>query len=303
MKRRWVGCAVLTLLCASTVAHAVSSRAFPFRKDMRPVEDREGDLAVVPLDEDVFDKADAVYGNVRVMDSSRREVSHLVRKREADATGKGKRTTYSIDRLAVNLQGKNTVMTFETRATPVDTLVLQTHTPSFSRQVRVESNDSPGAGQGWTLLTGTKITRARLGDVQQRSVRIGLPRVHRGRRYRVTIENLDSPSLAIDGIDAEGPVMELVFLPSSEEECYLFYGGDAHPGRYDLADILARSGPRQCIEFALDWEEPNPDYSPLRAAGRPAGRYVLGVAIVVAMGTLVWLIVRAVRHVDRIQAG
>lgn len=132
----------------------------------------------------------------------------------------------------------------ETRREPVTKLTIETDQRNFSRRASVQVEHIEGVQRTWQSLGEATLTRIDFQDLQREQLSIGFPETRRG-RFRIVIENRDSPPLDVTGIAAEGNVQELVFLAAPGETYRVIYGhAGAEPADYDTAavDELLRSG-------------------------------------------------------------
>ncbi|MDZ4683473.1 MAG: hypothetical protein SH850_00195 [Planctomycetaceae bacterium] len=136
--------------------------------------------------------------------------------------------------------GQRTVVAFETQREPLTALTVVTDAQNFSRTVNVETEVDADRGQPvWKPFSPGTLTRFSVGDLRRDELTIKLPETRRS-KFRLVIENDDSPPIAITSVTASGPVYELTFLAERDQKYELSYGSpDAEAGRYDTAALQA----------------------------------------------------------------
>lgn len=156
--------------------------------------------------------------------------------REAQLTG------YPVHDLTVkeNTREHQTIVEFSTRRAPVTSLKINTGDKNFSRSVSIEKEEATEQEQRvWHPLAKGTVTRFAVGSLERDETSLSLPE-NRSPRYRLVIENRDSPPLVIEGVTATGPTYQLAFLASPEEAYRLQYGSvEAKAGQYDTAALKA----------------------------------------------------------------
>jgi hypothetical protein len=195
---------------------------------------------------------------------------------------------------------KQTVVTLATFRAPVTELALKTATPNFSRSVLVEgSNDEAGDKAVWQPLVTATASRINLGSFRQDRTELGLNGVRRFRRYRLTISNLDSPPLAIAGIEARGDVQEALFFTAAARRYKVLYGAqDLRPPRYDIDAVMAATETESADAYSPQKQEANPSYKPGKTRRFPESRKLLVGAIIAVIATLVWLMARSLKTLE-----
>jgi hypothetical protein len=113
-------------------------------------------------------------------------------------------------------------------------------------------------------------------------------------RYRLEVEEGDSPSLRPTGVSISGPQMSLVFHPTSTQPHFLFHGQPAAKAPvYDLERILPDADIVSALPASLGPEMSNTDFAGENARKALPDRYpwiVRGAAILVALllGSIAW---------------
>jgi hypothetical protein len=133
-----------------------------------------------------------------------------------------------------------TILEFTTQREPITGMKIITVAENFSRAATVEA-ERPDANEKmeWRPVATGTITRFAVGTIHREELKISLPE-HRSERYRIIIENRDSPPLPITDVELSGPIYELAFLASPGQQVMLEYGsGEAKAGHYDTAALQA----------------------------------------------------------------
>ena len=114
---------------------------------------------------------------------------------------------------------------------------METPERNFSRRAIVEVEEVDGIQRSWKRVGDGTLTRIDFKDIKCEQLSINFPET-RNPRFRIVIENRDSPPLDISGIAATGNIYEIIFLASSEQSLRLAYGdADANPAEYDTAAL------------------------------------------------------------------
>jgi len=201
---------------------------------------------------------------------------------------------------------QQTGLEFTSHGEPLSAVRLLTDETNFSREASLQIAES---GRGvemerarWQTVASATLVRFSLGSLDKNELSIRCPE-QRGRRYRVVIENGDSPPVAFSGVEVEGPEYELVFLAVPGKSVTLDYGWpDASPPRYDTAAIqasLAAGGPIAYAELA----EPVENLSAAKSPGWNFGSmlanpWVVACLIAGLSVALGWGLYRAARRID-----
>jgi hypothetical protein len=137
---------------------------------------------------------------------------------------------------------------------PLTELALQTDSRNFSRRAQLEAETPEGT---WRQISAGTITKIALAARDETTLRFTQTRAA---RYRLTIDNRDSPPVIISGAEGTGPVREVYFLAETGKRYRLAYGSpDARLPEFDTVAIessLARSrplmaamGPEEAVRF------------------------------------------------------
>ena len=137
---------------------------------------------------------------------------------------------------------KQTIITVEARREPLTSLELVTSSRNFSRHAVVEVEEKHGVTSSWRQVGEATVSCMDFKNFKREHLAIKFPE-SRQTRYRIVIDNRDSPPLTVTGIQATGSVYELVFLSASGQPHRLAYGSeDAAAPQYDTAAIQTLLG-------------------------------------------------------------
>jgi hypothetical protein len=197
-------------------------------------------------------------------------------------------------------QSRTTQVVIDMQREPVSEFSIETSDRNFSRAARVEVEQTVGRTQRWNVLASGLLTRFQLPNLTRDEMAIQFP-VTRGTRYRLTIENRDSPPLEVTGVEARGVVHEVVFLANPGGEYRLAYGGDLPPPSYDTAALTSVLAAGAMSTAATLADEPQP-----LGAAPQAGTlqrwfndpWLLTGIIVVLAAALGWALYQAAQRID-----
>lgn len=119
---------------------------------------------------------------------------------------------------------KRTVAEFETNGEPVTSLTIVTSSRNFARHVLVQTDDGSAQGtqRDWSTISEGTISQFQLRGLQEENLQISISE-NRSRRMRILVENVDSPEITIDGVEASGVSYQVVFLADPEHTYRLTY--------------------------------------------------------------------------------
>jgi hypothetical protein len=147
-------------------------------------------------------------------------------------------------RVSQDEKKKQTLVEFHARREPLSLVSLKTEATNFSRAValqvpRADQRGREGGAEDWQTLATAIVSRFSLANLQKNEVAIHFPQ-QRHERYRLVLENRDSPPLELTGVAAEGPAYQIVFLAAPSEQLTLEYGSPEAPrATYDTAALQA----------------------------------------------------------------
>jgi hypothetical protein len=198
---------------------------------------------------------------------------------------------------------KRTLITFATDREPVTAIRIVTTGENFSRPIAVEAESVAESGRAvWTPIGKGTITRFAVGELRRDELTVAIPETRRT-KYRLVIDNADSPPVVVTGVAATGPIYELLFLAGPNEPYQLEYGSpDAGPGRYDTAALQAAMNDRQTSTTArLGEARENPKATTARRRMPWNDHRLLIVAIVAltaVLGVALWQSSRRLKAED-----
>ncbi|MCS7305490.1 MAG: hypothetical protein NZ602_10345 [Thermoguttaceae bacterium] len=163
-------------------------------------------------------------------------------------------------------KNKCTIIQVQTRRQPLERFVLKTASRNFYREISVQIpvpwpsrpvrrpdplsaalEPAPPPAEPsieWRTIATGRIHLLRFRHFHEENLQIDFSE-QRSPQYRLLIHNQDSPPIEITGVDAAGPVYQVVFLGQPQESYQLYYGANSvgHP-QYDIAHVLTslRSG-------------------------------------------------------------
>ncbi len=133
---------------------------------------------------------------------------------------------------------KRTMLDFQTDGEPLTSLTLLTDQTNFSRTVTLQVLSRAREDQ-WQTVSSATLARFSFQTLKKTELTLTFPE-QRATRYRLIVENRDSPPVSIRGVEAEGPEYQLVFLATPGQTLRLEYGWpDAPAAVYDTAAIDA----------------------------------------------------------------
>ncbi len=196
-----------------------------------------------------------------------------------------------------------TLIEIQTHRQPISSFGIQTQSTNFSRTVLVEIPKLRAGVQDWEQIGTGAVRQFSIRDLEEEELEVRFPE-SRSDKFRVIIENRDSPPLEISSVIARGPVHEAVFLASPERDYSLVYEADVEAPDYDLAAInrLLHDG-AEPIAAELSDQEERTDAEP--AAFDPKAilnnAYVLGSIAVVLIALLGWALFSASKRIQDVE--
>jgi len=154
-----------------------------------------------------------------------------------------KEQLYPVERFTVQNDDskRQTIVEITTRREPLAGFRVETSSRNFSRRALVQVPRPQGVQTVWSEVGSATISRFEFRNLQKDELRIPITE-QREEKYRVVIENRDSPPLEITGVSADGYRHELVFLAAANADYRLGYGAmsdEARPPDYDTAALSA----------------------------------------------------------------
>lgn len=142
-------------------------------------------------------------------------------------------------RISQDAKHKQTLVEFSSQREPLTSLKLLTDATNFSRSatLQVPQSDQPGAA--WRTVAAATLSEFSLEAMHKSDLSMTFSE-QRHPRYRLVLDNRDSPAVPIRGVEVEGPVYQLVFLGAAGQRLTLDYGSpDARGATYDTAAVRA----------------------------------------------------------------
>jgi hypothetical protein len=173
-------------------------------------------------------------------------------------------------------------------AYPADRLTVSAEPADFAREARL-FRETPA---GEALVAGGTLN-GRNDREGGREAGMPVTALERG-RYRLEVDEADSPPLRPFGVSLSGPQTFLVFRPVSSLPHFLFHGQPAAGApAYDLGRILPDAEVSNALHASLGPEQPNRDFAGDPARKALPDRYpwlVRGAAVLVALllGGIAW---------------
>ncbi|HPP52042.1 MAG TPA: DUF3999 family protein [Thermoguttaceae bacterium] len=193
---------------------------------------------------------------------------------------------------------KCTIVEVQTRREPLERFVLKTPSRNFYRDVSVqipvprparpvrridplsaalESAPAPAEPSiEWRTIASGRIHVLHFRQFHDEHLMIDIPE-DRSPQYRLLIYNQDSPPIEITGVEAAGPVYQVVFLGQKNESYRLYYGADSvGQPQYDIAHVLTtlRSG-NEPVPAKLEAKATSQTLQPPPAEPQPLGLLAL----------------------------
>jgi hypothetical protein len=205
-------------------------------------------------------------------------------------------------RVTVDREKQRTIIEVDTQRQPLTSLQLETPDRNFSRQAIVEVEKVQGVTRIWQKIGEGILSRIDFKNLKREELSISFPE-SRHAHYRVVIDNRDSPPLAVEGIEAEGNVYEVLYLATPERHDQLLYGAaDAERPSYDTAAIqeLLRSGFQPSPVDLGPEERITHGAAPIRWSKLLNNPLLQGGVVAVLVIVLGWGLYRAAKRMDRL---
>jgi hypothetical protein len=208
-------------------------------------------------------------------------------------------------RTVQDAEHKQTLLQFNSAREPLSTVRLLTDETNFSRAASLEiaeAGSNEGARVRWRTVATATLLRFSLGTLKKDELSIAFPEQHND-RYRIVIENGDSPPVAFSGVEVEGPEYQGVFLAEPGQSLTLEYGWpNATAPRYDTAAIdasLAAGNLPARAELAAPVENTAAAKSPgWSLSALLADKWVVTCLVAGLCIALGWGLYRAARRID-----
>jgi hypothetical protein len=206
---------------------------------------------------------------------------------------------FSVEQVA---DKKQTHVLVETSREPLTSFTLASTSRNFSRRAEVQIESSRGKETEWATIGSGTLAKIDLPKHQRNEMTLRFSKTT-APRYRIVIENLDSPAIEVTGVEAEGPAVEAVFLAKAGEKYQLAYGAvKAEAPHYDTAAIEAAvsSGtvPVAATLGAVAISTAAPVVEPFSLKDALNNPKVLIPVILVLVVVLGWGLYQAAKHVE-----
>lgn len=223
---------------------------------------------------------------------------------EERVTGDEKRPyPVSEHRVSEDRDKQRTIIEIDTQRTPLTALRLETPDRNFSRRAIVEAAKETGATKGWQKIGEGVLSRVDFRNLKRDELSLSFAETRR-ERYRIVIDNGDSPPLTVKGIQGEGTVYELLYLAAPGEQVQLNYGSpDAGSPMYDTAAIreVVRSG-FQPSPASLGPEVPiSSAPRPIRWSQRLQSPIAIGGVVALLLLLLGWGLYEAAKRIEKLE--
>lgn len=194
---------------------------------------------------------------------------------------------------------KFTVITVETHREPLVEFELKTPSRNFNRRVRVEAAETNGSAETWRAVSTSIITRLDFGDIHRDELKLPFSE-QRSRKYRILVDNRDSPPLEFTGVEAKGHAHQLAMFATPGRKLSIYYGSDdANAPDYDVVALQAALSTEtpQRAKLGEPWAV-SVDAQPLRARSFFSNPVFLGTLIIGLTLLLAWSLYHASRRIE-----
>jgi hypothetical protein len=204
-----------------------------------------------------------------------------------------------------DMERQTSIFSITSAREPLTSLAFSFVDRSFIRSALLDATDDAGDSATWIELCRSTLHTIAIGAARDSSLQLDLSGERRFRRYRLTIEDGDSPPLTLVSATGRGRIYEARFLTHGLDNAFLFFGAESIPAaRYDLASVLERSGKLTSAQWEAGPSRPNPGFRTI-AAGKPAEaetatpRILFLAAVLLMVVVLALLLVRVVRKMEK----
>ncbi|MFM7057053.1 MAG: DUF3999 family protein [Planctomycetota bacterium] len=195
-----------------------------------------------------------------------------------------------------NAETRETLVEFAAGRRPLSQVTLQTSSRNFNRTVHLEYH-IPGKPDRWQTVSSSQLRQIAIGRVQETQLTLECP-PERHDRWRLRIENGDSPPLQAPGLELRGSASELIWLAEPDRHFVLLYGDDtASAPRHNLkvleTALAAGEKPFPATAGVVEFRTVVPPAEPIRPQeliNNPVLLTGLAVLLTAAMG---WGLYRA----------
>jgi len=150
-------------------------------------------------------------------------------------------TSYPLTGFTVeqDAEAKQSIISVDSRREPLTSFTLVTSDRNFSRDARVETEQERGGQPHWRTIGSANLSQIDFRNLQRSNLEVPISET-RQPKYRVVIDNRDSSPLDVTGVEARGPVYQVVFLVNPKQAYRLAYGNSSiEAPNYDTAALAA----------------------------------------------------------------
>lgn len=188
---------------------------------------------------------------------------------------------------------------------PIHEMTLTATGRNFRREVSVQVPDKTIA-DGWRTIHHGSVHSYHVGEFHDERLSLTFTE-ERSARYRLLIENEDSPPLTIAAVSGRGETYELLFLAGAGDRLSLFLGSPSETmtkPRFDTAAIVAAGNEKVARErFVLGFLEKNAAFSDgFRSDSRLfESKILLWVVIALVVALLIVVLYRTMQRVEAVE--
>ena len=226
------------------------------------------------------------------------------------AAKRGKNENEQISELKIleqksNTTNKTTEILIDGGELPLREVILTTADRNFRREVSLQIPDK-STTDGWHTITRGPVHCYRVGDFQEEHLSVRFNEVRSG-RFRIVIENEDSPPLTISKVTGKGDAYELLFLAGEGDRCSVFLGSPTESmkrPRFDTAAIAAAKNQKVKRErFTFGPLTENQNFSEDLPTDRRLfeSKALLWSIIAAVVALLIFVLYRALQRVEAIE--
>ncbi len=196
---------------------------------------------------------------------------------------------------------KRTEIVLTAAGQPLTGLRLQTGSRNFVRAVEVQAEVPGQVTAPWRTLGRGTVQNISFRGIERKNLQVSFPET-RADRYRLIVENHDSPPLDFTAVEGVGPVYRVLFLAAPGKQLRLAYGSRASEQPvYDpgLLITLRRETGREIVAAALGEVRENEDFGQEWLPGDLlASPLALGLAVALVVAVLAWGIAKGLQGVE-----
>lgn len=152
----------------------------------------------------------------------------LVRERVRERVTGNRIQSYAVENFEIteDAEKKQTIILVGTRRQPLTSFQIETGSANFRRRIEVQVEEPGDEEPMWRTIATSTVSRIKFKNLQREQTSISFSESRR-RKFRIVIQNQDSPPLEITGVTARGTVQQLLFLAHPRKSYQLAYGSSA----------------------------------------------------------------------------